>query len=221
MNHKTITILAIILGVIAVAAVSILATIGLQSSRSPKLEVASTPAVAADVVTLPTVSPPVAPDVPAPVLVPVVTPTTVPAPEVAQIISVKPHMVSSSKPKQTCEQVPKTVMVEQQAKVPAAGAVIGGIAGGLAGSVVHGKGREVAIGAGAAAGALAGNATQKKLNQPVPVTEYVTQCTTHYVSTSHQKGYEVIYSYQGQQTKVIMQNPPVGTTLTLPIVSGQ
>lgn len=197
MQTKTITSLAIIFGVISVASLSVLATIGVVTWHDNNK--------AAQAAQLAAATPP--------------PPPPAPTPQVAQVLAVAPHMVSVSQPKQSCWQQPHTILVPQQAQVPAAGAVIGGVAGGLAGSLIKGNAHEIAIGTGAALGALTGNSIQKKANQPIPVTRYVTKCSTTTTTKQKQEGYEVTYSYNGQQGMVIMSTPPVGNTLPLPITA--
>lgn len=190
MSTRAITILAIIFGAIALISVTVLATLGIAHTEKPA------PVVAENT------TPP-----PAPVVEP-------PAPtDMAQIIAIDPHMISVSTPYKKCERVPHTFYQQQPEAVPLAGAAIGGVAGGLAGSLVHGNGREVAIGAGAAIGALTGKNVQNNLNQPVPVTNYTLHCSTHYTSKKEQKGYEVTYIYNSQQSKILMKSPPVGSSV--------
>lgn len=217
MSTKTISTLAVIFGVVAVCSLTILGTLGVQAIAHPKAAVVAPTTVAtADLPPMPAPEP----------IQPVVEQKTIkvayvdpvieePAPQVAEIISVKPHMVSVTVPSKQCEQVPHTYYVQSREAVPAAGAVIGGVAGGLAGSLVHGHGREVAIGAGAALGALTGKQVQDNQHQAVPVVRYVTECNTQYITKKQQKGYDVTYVYNGQKNKVIMEKPPVGNTIPL------
>lgn len=148
---------------------------------------------------------------------------SVPSVPVAQVVAVAPHYVTSSKPVKNCyptQQVVYTHPQQQPSTLPNAGAVIGGVAGGLAGSAVHGNGRDVALAAGAAIGALSGNAIQKSMNAPAqPQAQVVnsTHCSTHTVTNKVQKGYEVTYLYNGQQGMVIMDVPPTSNVLPLPI----
>lgn len=140
-------------------------------------------------------------------------------PSVAQVIAVKPHYVSESIPERRCHEVQHTVYVNQESSAPGAGAVVGGVAGGLLGSQVGGgRGKIVASVAGATIGAITGANMQSNMNQPQPYAAYSTQCATHYIKTSVQKGYEVTYLYNGVQSTMLMNNAPVvGTTLPLPL----
>lgn len=151
----------------------------------------------------------------------VVTPvaeTPAPAPT-AQVISVKPHYVSVSVPKESCHETQHVVYTQSESQAPGAGAVIGGVTGGLLGSTVGGgNGRLVTSAAGAVIGAFTGNSMQSSMNSPEAHTIYGTRCKTHYVSSSKQKGYEVTYTYNGTQGVIIMDNPPlVGSALPLPL----
>ena len=141
-----------------------------------------------------------------------------PAPT-AQVISVKPHYVSISTPKESCHETQHVVYVQQQSQSPGAGAVIGGVTGGLLGSTVGGgNGRIVTSAAGAVIGAFTGNSMQNSMNTPEAHTIYGTRCKTYYSSSSKQKGYEVTYTYNGSQGVVIMDNAPmVGGALPIPL----
>lgn len=141
-----------------------------------------------------------------------------PAPT-AQVISVKPHMITISTPEESCHQTQHVVYTQSQSQAPGAGAVIGGVTGGLLGSTVGGgNGRLVTSAAGAVIGAFTGNSMQSSMNSPEAHTIYGTRCKTHYVNTSKQKGYEVTYTYQGTQGVVIMDNAPmVGSALPIPL----
>jgi uncharacterized protein YcfJ len=140
-------------------------------------------------------------------------------PAFAQVISVKPHYVSVSVPKESCHETQHVVYVEQQSQAPGAGAVIGGVTGGLLGSTVGGgNGRIVTSAAGAVIGAFTGNSMQNSMNTPEARTIYGTRCKTYYSTASRQKGYEVTYSYNGTQGVVVMDNAPmVGSGLPLPL----
>ena len=145
--------------------------------------------------------------------------TEAPQANVAQVISVKPHYVEKSIPKRECHDVRRVVYVKQESQAPGAGAIIGGVTGGLIGTQVgQGHGRLLATGAGAAIGALAGNSVQNNMNEPQAREVYNTICSTHYIKTTVQKGYDVTYSYNGQQGVVTMDNAPmVGSALPVPI----
>lgn len=190
MSTKAITILAIIFGAIALISVTVLATLGLSKHETPVVVENTQPAPA-----------------------PAVETPAAPVPETAQIINIEPHMISTSVPHKECERVPHTIYKQQPEAVPLAGAAIGGVAGGLAGSVVHGNARELAIGTGAAIGALTGKHVQDSNHQAIPVTVFTMQCSTHYTTKKEQKGYEVTYLYNGQQNKILMKTPPVGSTV--------
>jgi uncharacterized protein YcfJ len=148
-------------------------------------------------------------------------PVVAPQPEVpvAQIISVKPHYEDVSEPHKSCKQVAHVVYEQHQSAHPIVGAAVGGVAGGMIGHSIGGNSNAklIASAAGAAIGAVSGNYVQRSLNKPQPETVYSTVCSTYKTTKHEQKGYEVTYLYQGQQSTVIMAAAPVGTTLTLPI----
>lgn len=140
-------------------------------------------------------------------------------PAFAQVISVKPHYVSVSVPKESCHETQHVVYVEQQSQAPGAGAVIGGVTGGLLGSTVGGgNGRIVTSAAGAVIGAFTGNSMQNSMNTPEARTIYGTRCKTYYSESTKQKGYDVTYTYNGTQGVIVMNNAPmVGSGLPLPL----
>lgn len=144
------------------------------------------------------------------------TPVTVPN---AEVISVKPHYITASIPKRECRKVKHIVYLSHESSPTGAGAVIGGLTGGLLGSQVGGgNGKIVTSAAGAAIGALTGNNMQNSMNAPQPHIVYTNVCSTHYVKTTIQKGYEVTYLYNGQQGVVIMNEPlMIGSVLPFPI----
>src|SRR5262245_52710890 len=113
---KTYTkILTITGGAILVVAVSVAATLSIQTLSHRN-------------------DPPPAPPAPA----------APPPVQVAQVIAVVPHYVSQSKPVKHCYPTQQVVYDQSSPTgIPGAGAVIGGVAGGLAGSAVHGNGRDV------------------------------------------------------------------------------
>lgn len=144
------------------------------------------------------------------------SPSVLAAPQLAQILNVKPHYEVVKKPVHECYQTKQVYYVRPQTNAPGAGAVLGGVAGGLAGTAVHGKNHNAAVIAGAALGALGGNAVQNNMNQPQPRYVYSKQCDTHYVSTKVKKGYEVTYLYKNQQGILLMENKPMGDTMPAP-----
>ena len=145
-----------------------------------------------------------------------ITPIFAAPQQLAQILNVKPHYETVKKPVRECYQTKQVYYMKPQPNAPGAGAVLGGIAGGLAGTAVHGKNHTAAVIAGAALGAVGGNAMQNNMNQPAPRYVYSKQCDTHYVSTRVKKGYEVTYLYNGQQGILLMENKPIGNTMPAP-----
>lgn len=151
---------------------------------------------------------------PAPQPAPVAQPTNA-----AQVTSVRPHYVEKSIPKRDCREVRHVVYTQEESQAPGAGAVVGGVTGGLLGTQVGGgHGRLLATAAGAAIGALAGNSVQNNMNKPEAHEVYSTACSTHYIKTTVQKGFEVSYTYNGQPGVVIMDDAPmIGSALPIPL----
>lgn len=147
-----------------------------------------------------------------------VQPPAPPAPPVATVVNVQPHYTSVSVPKRQCHDVQRTVYVAQESRTPNAGALIGGVTGGILGSQIGGgTGKIVTGAAGAAIGALTGNSIQHNMNAPQARTVYGTACSTQYVKSTVQKGYEVTYTYNGNQGVMIMKDAPVvGSVLPFP-----
>lgn len=214
--------LGIVGAALGIAILGGFSALGVQSLFKAGQTAAPTPPPAAVVATAVQVAPApaLAPPVPTPTVIeppaPIITPPVPPAPQLAQIINVKPHYESVKKPVHECYQTKQVYYVKPQPNAPGAGAVLGGIAGGLAGTAVHGKNHTAAVIAGAALGAVGGNAVQHNMNQPVPRYVYSKQCDTHYVSTRVKKGYEVTYLYNGQQGTLLMENKPLGDTMPAP-----
>lgn len=200
---KTKQILAITISLIVGVILVVLATLGVQSL----LHKDNTP------------PPPPVPVVEAP-----------PATPMAQIISVKPHIITETTSIDKCHQVPHTSYVQQQVAVksngsPVGGTLLGGALGGLAGSAIHGDARNAAILAGAGLGAYAGHEMQSQSYTPVykmiPKTTYHTKCGKQTVTKKIESGFEVTYWYNGNQGTVIMPAPPASNTLPLQSLTNQ
>ena len=188
--------------VIGIAAVAVGATLGVQALLKPP---AAPPPVTA------TQTPPTAPPPP--------------APPIAQVLTVKPHYVTTASSTQKCHPVATTTYVQEPTyhhnNGDVAGTVVGGALGGLAGSAIHGSARTAAIIAGAGLGAYAGHQAQANHQQQphyvtVPQTSYTTKCSTESINKQLQQGYEVTYWYNGSQGTLIMDTPPTGGTILLP-----
>lgn len=134
--------------------------------------------------------------------------------DMAQVVSVKPHYVEKNVAYRSCHAVAHT---EVTAPPPptGAGAIIGGLAGGVAASNIgHGDGKTAATIGGALLGAVAGNAVEGSMQQPQAQTVYAPECVTKYTKKSVQNGFEVTYTYNGQQGVTVMDKAPiVGTTI--------
>lgn len=208
MNTQTKKIFYLMAGAIVLVVLSALSTIGLLSLREERQ---------------PNVSPlatqetqPVSPN-PVPATPVVQTPPQQPVVPMAQIMSVNPHYVTVSKPQKYCYEKPETIYPQQSNSPPLAGALVGGVAGGLAGSAIKGKSHNTAIAAGAVLGALTGGAVQANMNTPpAPQTVYKTHCGTKTVTSKVQKGYEVTYTYNGQQSMIVMPVAPATNLMPLP-----
>lgn len=126
------------------------------------------------------------------------------------------------KTKQTCH-VDRTVSYTQPENSTAStvgGAVVGGVAGGLLGSMVKGNSHNTAVAAGAVLGAATGAGVQNYRNQPEQQVQETQRCTPVTVTTHVQKGYQVTYTYQGQQAIVLMTTAPlVNSQLPLSMVA--
>lgn len=137
-----------------------------------------------------------------------------PANNMAQVVSVKPHYVEKSVAYRSCHAVAHT---EVTAPPPptGAGAIIGGLAGGVAASNIgHGDGKTAATIGGALLGAVAGNAVEGSIQQPQTQTVFAPECVTKYTKKSVHSGFEVTYTYNGQQGVTVMDKAPiVGTTI--------
>lgn len=133
-----------------------------------------------------------------------------------QVISVKPHYVTTMVPYRSCRQVQQVYYAQPYNYAPGAGAVLGGVTGGFIGNQFgHGRGRAAATVAGAVIGAVSGNAIEQNIYQPRPYASYSTICSKHYAKKIVQKGYEVTYVYNGQQNTAIMANPPSSDEIPL------
>jgi len=156
------------------------------------------------------------PPAPAPAPQPAVQAT--PAPLTAQIISIKPHMVSVTTTGKVCHNEQHTVYTQNH-NVPVAGAVLGGVAGGtIANQTINGSSRTAATVAGAALGALGGAAVQKHLNQPKPYVVSTPVCTKKTTTKQVQQGFEVTYIMNGQTMTAIVREKPTANTIVLPPV---
>ncbi|HET9819135.1 MAG TPA: glycine zipper 2TM domain-containing protein [Rhodanobacteraceae bacterium] len=141
-------------------------------------------------------------------------------PQFAQVVAVKPvtQSVTTSKPRQVCQDEQVAVPETYKDKNQIGGAVIGGVVGGLLGNQVGGgKGKTLATVAGAAGGAYAGHEIQKKhqeSNQTRMETQNVCHTVTDKTTSTKTVGYDVTYTLNGQAGHVRMDhNPGVGTGL--------
>lgn len=186
----------------------------------------------------PTPTPAQVPAVPAPVSVPAPEPVavnaTTPTPplaviaapvveEMAQIVSIKPHMITTRVPYTSCYKKRRVIEIRHHHnnEPPIAGTIIGGAAGGVIGHQFGGgRGQDVATVVGAIGGALAGASIQQDMNRPQPEYRvvYDTVCETKHKTTQKQKGYEVTYLYKGVQGVRILSTQPIGTQIPLTVL---
>jgi len=141
-------------------------------------------------------------------------------PQFAQVVAVQPitQSVSSSKPRQVCQDEQVAVPESYKDKHQVGGAVVGGLVGALAGHQVGGgKGKTLATVGGAAAGAFAGHEIQKRHqenNQTRTEVRNVCHTVTDKSTSTKTVGYDVTYTLNGQAGHIRMdRNPGVGTGL--------
>jgi uncharacterized protein YcfJ len=149
-----------------------------------------------------------------------------PAPPMAQVIGIKPHVITETTTVNKCHQVPSINYVQQ--RIPGTsnngavgGTLMGGALGGLAGSVIQGSARTAAILAGAGLGAYAGHEMQSQKNtnmqyRMVPKTVYHSKCGKQTITKKMEAGYEITYWYNGIQGTIIMPVLPASNTIPLP-----
>jgi uncharacterized protein YcfJ len=130
-------------------------------------------------------------------------------PKFAEVLAVKDVTETVKTPRQECHDV----QVRHQAPVKdenrIAGKVIGGVAGAALGSMIgSGRGNTVAMVAGAAGGAYAGNAVQKNQQQKDTVTSTESRCKTVYDHSEKHLGYDVSYRLDGKDDVVRLAYDP-------------
>lgn len=141
-------------------------------------------------------------------------------PRFAQVVAVQPitQSVTSSKPRQVCQDEQVAVPETYKDKNQIGGAVVGGLVGALAGHQIGGgKGKTLATVGGAAAGAYAGHEIQKRHqenNQTRTEVRNVCHTVTDKSTSTKTVGYDVTYTLDGQAGHIRMDhNPGVGTGL--------
>lgn len=127
----------------------------------------------------------------------------------AEVTGVKPVTTIVSTPRQVCHE--EIVTHVEQPKDPnrITGSVIGAVVGAAVGNQVGGgSGKKIATVAGAAAGGYAGNKVQQNMQNKNTYTTTEQRCET--VSERHEKviGYDVSYTWKGQQDAVRLDYDP-------------
>lgn len=140
-------------------------------------------------------------------------------PDYAEVISSTPIKKAFSTPREECfdEQVTHTRVVKDVNRI--SGTAIGAVAGGLLGHQVGGgDGKKLATVAGAAAGAYAGNQTQKRMQEGNTYTTTERRCQT--VNDKQEKitGYDVKYRIGDKEGQVRMDRAP---GQQIPVKDGQ
>jgi len=130
-------------------------------------------------------------------------------PRFAEVLAVKDVTQTVKTPRQECHDV----QVKHQAPVKdenrVAGKVIGGVAGAALGSMIgSGRGNTMAMVAGAAGGAYAGNKVQKNQQEKDVVTSTESRCKTVYDSSEKHLGYDVTYRLEGKEDVVRLDYDP-------------
>ncbi|EKF75166.1 hypothetical protein A11A3_04280 [Alcanivorax hongdengensis A-11-3] len=127
----------------------------------------------------------------------------------AKVVNVKPVVTHSEEPRQECRQVTvqhqKPVKDDKQVAGSVIGAVIGGVVGHQFGG---GHGKDAATAGGAIAGGIAGNRIQKNMQDKNTYTTTEEQCHTVMESKSHTQGYDVTYTFNGDQQTIHMDKRP-------------
>ncbi|ANF56598.1 glycine zipper 2TM domain-containing protein [Halotalea alkalilenta] len=140
-------------------------------------------------------------------------------PAYAEVLSVTPVTRTVETPRQVCEQVSvnhyKPPADSNNIIGTAAGAVIGGLVGNQFGG---GSGRKILTAAGAVGGGYAGNQIQGNMNRGSTYTTTENRCHTVTESHEEQVGFDVVYSYDGQNRTVRTEQDP---GKRLPVYNGQ
>ena len=130
-------------------------------------------------------------------------------PKFAEVLAVKDVTETVKTPRQECHDVQVSHQAPVKDENRIAGKVIGGVAGAALGSMVgNGRGNTVAMVAGAAGGAYAGNAVQKNQQQKDTVTSTEARCKTVYDHAERLLGYDVSYRLNGKDDVVRLDYDP-------------
>lgn len=129
----------------------------------------------------------------------------------AQVISSRP--IYQNRNSQECHMESVAGTAQQVGERGMSGSILGGLAGALLGAQVgQGNGRIVAVGAGAVAGAVAGDRLQNNNgNGGGQAQASQQQQVCQQVSRQEVTGYEVRYAYQGREGSTVMQQQPGST----------
>jgi uncharacterized protein YcfJ len=138
--------------------------------------------------------------------------------EMAQIVFVRPYMITYQVPYTSCYQRGYTVRHKSD-RIPIEGGIIGGVAGGLLGSQIgSGGGKGTATVLGAVGGALAGGAVQKSMEKPRYHRVAENVCVRKVRTEQKQHGFEVVYLYKGVQGTRILDAAPIGTQIPIAVL---
>lgn len=123
----------------------------------------------------------------------------------ADVISYYPNTVSVKEPEQVCRD---TVVYQDRS---ATGAIAGALVGGALGSMVgSGSGKKIAIGAGAATGAVLGDRASGGYR-------HIRNCTTMTRRSTVQDGWIVEYMYQGIKGRTVVHEEPVNRVIPVEV----
>jgi uncharacterized protein YcfJ len=130
-------------------------------------------------------------------------------PKFAEVLAVKEITETVSTPRQECHDVQVSHQAPVKDENRIAGKVIGGVAGAALGSMIgSGRGNTVAMVAGAAGGAYAGNEVQKNQQQKDTVTTTEARCKTVHDRSQKHLGYDVSYRLEGKEDVVRLAYDP-------------
>ena len=131
-------------------------------------------------------------------------------PEYAQVLAVEPVKTQIKTPREVCKDVAVTRQAPVKDQHQILGTAIGAVAGGLLGNQIGGgNGKKIATVAGAVGGGYAGNKVQEGMQNRDTYTTTQTRCNTVNDISDKVVGYDVRYSLDGKEGKLVLsQNEP-------------